>query len=1064
MEKNIGNYVITYSSYFTSVKISIVCWGIILSLHSQKTKASGLSVRHQITNQDTIKAQDTAKQDAVKGRVTDSKKAPLAGVTIEVKGTDVLVQSDEEGAFEIKTSADSSSMLVFSLLGFETFEMPMNLANGQTIELTEAAAEALDEVVVIGYGTVQKKNLTGAVSTLKGADFQNNAITNTEEGIAGKIAGVRVSQPSGLPGSAMNVKIRGINSITASSSPLYVVDGIPQDHMRNINPRDIASMEVLKDASSAAIYGARGGNGVIVITTRSGAEGKTQIDFDAYTGFQKVDNVLPMMNTEDYTAYIMYVRNERFRLTGGDLSQPITSRPAEFQYPESYLTPGSLPNNNWQDIIYRRAMMQNYNLNVSGGGEIGSYVVSGGYLRQDGVMHHTGFERYNLRANTLFNIGEALKIGANLALSATRQNNPNTEGKESNAHYAIVMPPVVGIDQNTEATGYSQAQTFINPLVRLEEMTAAGKGTNIQLNTFADYTPIPELTLRSQLGYNSHNATYNEFIPFNVNKGAQATGFATNRNTYHFSIQNTANYVPDLGDSHFLDVLLGQSFERFREEYMAAGGDGYPNDLIPSLNNAGNPTLATTSIGVNAITSFFGRIQYHFLDKYLLSLAARYDGSSRFGPNNKWGLFPSLSVGWKINEENFLSDVEWMSLLKIRASIGMAGNDRIGNYEHISLLAGQNYNLNGKLVNGLVPSNIPNPNLSWETTISRDIGLDVFLFEDRIQFTADMYFNRTRDLLLRVPVTRLSGFSTIRRNIGEMQNNGWELQLTTQNINNESLRWNTSFNFSQNRNKVLSMGPDNAPIIINSWNGDAFVTRVGHPVGSYYMYRTQGLLTASDFDADGNPLVPTLDGQLAGNLRAVDVNGDGIINTDDQAAVGSFQPDFLWGISSKLSFKGFDFSFDLQGQQGGEIFYQGRRGFDNGVGDGTNQYSRWRYSYKSPESMASIPAGRDMTWDGETPNFFGVNPFYNDTWVYDASFVRIRNITLGYNLPSSLLERLKISNARIYVMGDNVYTFTDYPGANPEANNEGNESTAAGVDYGAYPLSRRYTLGINVVF
>jgi len=946
----------------------------------------------------------------------------------------------------------------------------VSIANGQTIVLTPAAAQTLDEVVVIGYGTVQRENLTGAVSSLQGSAFQNNAITNTEEGIAGKIAGVRVSQTSGAPGRAANIKIRGLNSITASSNPLYVIDGIPQDHMRDVNPRDIASIEVLKDASSAAIYGARGGNGVIVITTKSGTAGTTKVDFSSYAGFQQVDRFLPMMDTYEYTAYIRYLRDSRFQQIGGDLSAPLSSRPAEYQYPESYLNPASLPNNNWQDVVYQRAPMQNYALTVSGGGDVGTFLLSSSYLKQDGVMRYTGFERYNLRANTSFNVGERIRLGTNVAASFNRMDDPETDGKESNAHYALAMPPVVGIDQNTEATGYSPAQTYVNPLARLREMTARAKASELQINSFAEYVPTEGLTLRTQLGYISAHAAYNEFTPANVNRGAQANGYASSTDNYVFSLQNTATYRPILGEDHALELLLGHSYEHTRQEILAAAGDGYPNDLLPTLNNANNPTLASTTIGESAVTSFFGRAQYQFRDKYLLSVSARYDGSSRFGPNNKWGLFPAVSAGWKLNEEPFLRDVEWLSLLKIRAAIGKAGNDRIGNYEHISLLGRQDYNLNGKLVNGLVPTNIANRNLSWETTLSRDIGLDFWLLDDRIRLTADVYFNKTTDLLLNVPVTRVSGFSSIRRNVGEVENRGIELELTTQNIQTESFSWTTSVNFSRNRNKVSALAPGiNQLIMLTTLNDfNAYATIVGEPIGSFYMYKTDGLLMPEDFDAAGNPLVPVINGQLEGNVKIVDLNNDGEINEQDHTVVGNAQPNFLWGLSNRLTYSGFDFSFDIQGQQGGQLFYLGRRGFNNGLGEGTNQYRDWLHAYKPARFAANIPEGIAMDWDGETPSVVGVNPVYNDTWIYDATFVRIRNVTLGYNFAHAALKRWGVSTVRLYVMADNLHTFTRYPGANPEANNAGGsgtgENTQPGTDYGGYPLSKRFTMGVMASF
>lgn len=1039
------------------------CAGALFSLfnlmHALPFAKAQTAINFQINS---TSSQDSTKI-TINGTVKDESGRTLQGVTVQMVGTNQITQTDASGSYTLNNVA-ANGIIIFRMIGRKNIEATVNGRTTIDINMTDQDIRAVDEVIVVGYGTVLKKNLTGSVSSLKGSAFQQNAITNAEEGIAGKIAGVRVSQSSGQPGSPMNIKIRGLNSITASSSPLYVIDGLPQQHMRNVNPRDIESIEVLKDASSASIYGARGGNGVIVITTKSGQASHVNVELNSYMGYQEVERKLPMMNREQYLDFVRYVRNARYLDIGGDLSDPMNMRPAVMQYPETYNDPSLWEDNNWQDLVYHRAPMQNYDMRISGGGEIGTFNVSGGYLRQDGVMRHTGFERYNLRANTLFRVGEKFNIGANLAYTYTRQDAPQTDGKESNAHYAVVMPPIVGIDQNTQSTGYSQAHTFINPLVRLREMTAIGKGNNVHLNTFAEYLPIPELRLRSQLGYNYHHSTYNEFIPFNVNGGAQAQGRGSNANSYNMSIQNTATYNPFSGEIHDLEVMVGQSFERNNEERLDAGAVGYPHDFLPWMNNASTPTLASSNAGINSIASFFGRVQYNFLDRYLLTASARYDGSSRFGANHKWGLFPAVSVGWKINEEGFMQDVENISLLKIRASTGVAGNDRIPDFEHIALLGVQNYNLNGGVFPGLVPSTTPNNDLSWERTRSVDIGLDLFMYDDRLQFTADYYDNRTSGLLLSVPTTRLTGFATIRKNLGVVQNKGVEFQLTSHNIQRESFRWSTNLNFSLNRNKVLSMGGA-SDIVVNTWSGDAFITREGYPIGSFYMYETNGLLMPEHFDNDRNALVPIVPNQMEGNVRIVDQDGNGIINSADQTILGNNMPDFLYGISSNLYYKGFDFSFDLQGSKGGLIFYEGRRSFDNGLLEGSNQYVRWLYSYKTAEQMAAIPEGADMPWDGETPSMVGANPFYNDTWLYDASFLRIRNVTLGYELRGNLLERLKMNRARFYVMADNLYTFTNYPGANPEANNSGgNESIAAGIDYGSYPISRRFTFGVQLTF
>ncbi len=1005
---------------------------------------------------------------AVTGKVTDQDGNGIPGVTVLLKGTTTGTTTSADGNYTLSVpDGQAGGVLVFSYIGYTTEEVPINNRSTVNVSLVQDT-KALSEVVVIGYGTIKKENLTGAVSQIKAEALENRAITSVGEGLAGQLAGVQVQQTSGVPGAGLQIKIRGSNSINAGSQPLYVVDGIPMTDIEGLNQNDVESIEVLKDASSAAIYGARGAGGVVLVTTRKGKKGKPTFDFNAYYGLQKVDRIIDVMNTREYTAYGIWRNNAEYLRNGGDLNDPLEARAANFRYPESYLRPEELPDNNWQELIYRVAPMQNYQLTASGGGDMGNFLVSGAYLKQDGVIRHTGYERVNFRLNTSLNVGKKLTLGMNIAPSFATQNNPDSEGKESVVHHAQNMPPFVARNLNTEKWGYadSYGDVYANPLARLAEVYDETKDTRILTNVWGEVKIIEGLTFRSQYGYNVRQSRESYFKPANVNKGRLTFGEAEKRDWNDWSLQNTLTYSKIFNDTHDLSILLGQSAEKSDYHQLETRASGFPSDLVYTLNVASTPSQARTYESESALASFFGRVQYNFKDKYLFSASLRQDGSSKFGSDTKFGLFPSASVGWKIDRENFLSGVTWLSLLKVRAAWGKTGNDRIGNYDHLALMNINNYSLNGGIVSGLTPSTLGNAGLGWETTVTKDVGIDIGAFKNRLQLNLDYYQNDTRDLLLSVPVPYVSGYTSNRENIGAVQNRGWEAEVTSRNTTGRLL-WETSFNIAHNVNEVKKMGEGDAPLIFPTWGKNGYITQVGHPIGSYYMLKADGLLMPEDFDDSGKPLVPIMNGQEPGNIKIVDVNGDGRITTADETIVGSNFPDFIWGLTNTVKFKNFDLRVLVQGSQGGEVFFLGARQLDTG-GDSRNQFSRWLRSWKPPyeDGQNPIPQdhGVDMSWDGKTPNPFGNNPTYNDTWLYDASFIRLKNITLGYNLPVSLSNKVGIKRARIYVMSDNVYTWNRYPGATPESNSNGNNSTRPGTDYGTYPLSRRYNLGLNVTF
>lgn len=1006
-------------------------------------------------------------QKNIKGMVTDDDGEPMPGVTVLVKGTTHGTVTDIDGNYFI-SNLPTDGTIVFSFVGMLTNEIAYS--SQTTIDVVmKKDAIGIEEVVAIGYGTVKKQDLTGAVAILKADVISEKAIASVGEALAGQLAGVQAQQVSGKPGSELVIRIRGIGTINASSSPLYIVDGIPiGDNMKDLNPNDIASIEVLKDASSAAIYGARGSNGVILITTKQGKKSKPTFDFVANYGVQTADQYFEMMNTEEFVTYNIWYKNEAHIRKGGSLSDPIASRAAYDQYPDSWNDISSLADINWQDEIYRTAVMQTYHLTASGGNDIGSYLVSASFMNQDGIVKKTGYERTNFRVNTTLNVGENLKLGMNIAPSFSKENNPDSEGKESALHHAINYVPLVPKDMNTEEWGYQPAASgWPNPLQHLKEVHDETRNNKILTNVWGELSIMDALKFKSQYGYNFRETRNSYFRPSNTNNGRADYGTFFANDQYDWSLQNTLNYTTQVSQNLNLNVLLGQSIEGSKYYISSGRASGYPNSMIHTTNVASTAVSSYTEEYESAMSSYFGRMLFSLKDKYLLTMNLRRDGSSNFGVDTKWGWFPSASMGWKISREEFMQNTsDWLDLLKLRVSVGKTGNNGIGYYNSISMLGVTNYNYNGGIVSGLSPSTKGNTELGWETKISKNFGLDLSFLNGRIQANIDYYIDDTKDMLQDVPVSYMTGYNTILQNIGEVQNRGIELEVSSHNMTRD-FKWSTSFNFSKNTNEVKRLGNEGAPIIQQSWGFSAFITKEGEAIRSYYMYKTDGLLMPSDFDSNGNALVAVVNGQEEGNLKIVDTSKDGKIDSDDLEIIGNNLPDFNWGLTNRFSYKSFDMNVHFQGSQGGYLFFLGTRHMDNGQWNSA-QLKRWVNAYRPETGENTMPeTDLDTSWDGKTPSPFGNNPRYNDTWLYDASFIRIKNLTIGYNLPENLCKKMKVEKCRVYIMGDNLHTWDNYPGTSTEVSNYGgaeNRDKYPGTDYTTYPISRRYSIGVNLTF
>ena len=1030
-----------------------------------------------------IEHNDVLQALTVTGNVVDTNGDPLPGVSISIKGTLQGTATDANGAFTLQVPNESAT-LVFSYIGFNRQEVVVG--NRRTIDITlKEDTQQMEEVVVIGYGSIKKSNLTSSVSKIGEEALALRPVASISDALAGQLAGVHAQEVNAIPGTELQIRVRGMNSINGNNNPIYVIDGVARENMSTLNPSDIASIQVLKDASASAIYGARGANGVILIETKRGT-GKPTVTLDAYYGIQSpVSFFEEMMTLEELRAYYTYNANVQYLRSSetANMSTPMSERPAQYQMPDFWYDPYRIANQvDYIKEVVRDAPIQNYQLSASGSNNLGNIYVSGGYFNQEGIMINSYYRRFNFRVNGMLNLNDRVRVGLNIAPSFSTQSGESDAGSSgNNMLYTILANPLMLLHENTMSGGWVPGiTTYPNPYQRAKQMKRETSVKRISNVAWGEIDIMKDLTFRSQFSYNFDGSVFEYFLPADVQYNAATAGNSNSSSNTSWEIQNTLTYSR-IFNKHDFNVVLGQSTEAYDAYSISATKTGWPTEEISTLNVATTPTAASTNRSRRTGASIFGRISYSYMDKYLLTATVRRDGSSRFGANNKWGTFPALSAGWKINEESFLKDIAWMNLLKIRAAWGKSGNDRsLGNYDYMPVTSTANTVWNGAVVPGYVPGRMRNDNLQWESNNTFDVGFDISTFKNRLQLNIDYYVNTTDNLLFSVPIPSTSGFDSFTSNMGKVENRGWEIDINSYNLTGE-FKWSTSINLSRNRNKVLSMGADNSPIT-TSVNEVQLRTVVGGPICQFLVYRTDGLLTAKDFDANGNPLVPVWTGQEVGHVKYVDQpsldeNGnrtlppDGVIDTDDMVLWGNNLPDLIYGITNRFSYKGLELSILLQGQFGGYINFIGMRSYDNGSNGIGNfrLFRRWLHAYKVDYGDKGDPIpyelGIDMSWDGKTPNTFGSNRWQanDDQRIYETTYLKIKNITLAYNLPQRLVEKVSIKGAKVYCSVDNLVNWNHYPGPNPEGSYQ-TSGTTYGVDYTAYPVSRKFVFGLNVNF
>ncbi|MFD1143585.1 TonB-dependent receptor [Larkinella insperata] len=1010
----------------------------------------------------------------ITGTVVDEKNETLPGVSILLKNTQRGTTTDKDGAFRLAVP-DKSAVLVFSYVGYATQEIPVGSQTVLTVKLA-ANDKSLDEVVVVGYGTQKKADLTGAVAVISADKLKSRAAVSYGEALVGQMAGVQVQQTNGAPGGeGLTIRVRGTGSISAGSNPLYVIDGYPIDGnaFSLVNPSDVESIQVLKDASSTAIYGSRGANGVVIVTTKKGKIGTPTVTLNSFYGLQQVAKKIDVMNTQEYLQFFKDGHNQawldRAPLPGDaphTINDPNSVRErytnANFYViPESFNNPGNFADINWQDQIFRTAPTQRHELSVSGGADKTRYAISGGYTNQQGIQINSSYQRYNLRTNVTSNLSKKLEVG--VAFSGYYSEKDSIDnGKDSPLSYAVYLPPIYPL-RNADGTYGSQVRNpeiwagdVANPVSIAENITNYISRNGFIASTYAQYEIIDGLVYRLSLNGSIENRRFKYYRPSFVDTdGSRAPKTADARNETSINsdwlIEQTLNYTKTVATKHVISLLAGYTTQKSFGEYARVNAQNFPNDVVRNLS-AGQIVGGTNTETQYSLISYLSRFNYAYDDKYLLTASIRTDGSSRFGANNKWGTFPSASVGWRVSSEPFMQDVRQISDLKLRASWGLVGNNRIGNYDAIARVS-TGYNvLNNALVNAVSPVNYPNPDLGWEKTRQWNIGFDLGLLNERVRLEADFYNSRSVDLLLSVPVPTLTGYANQLQNIGQLENKGMEYLLRTRNTVG-AFKWSTDFNISFNKNTVLALGPDQRPIYAGAQNaGNTFITTIGQPIATFFGYQYDGIFkNQAELDA-----APHLANDRPGDPRYVDVNKDGQITAADKTYLGNNQPKFIFGFSNDFAYRGFDLNIQLTGSQGAKLFSFFNRmvGIYHGDRNGLVKLNnRWR-SETDPGSGDILRANRDPKSLQKEPSSY---------WVEDGSFVRIRNVSLGYTVPNALLKSIRIKGLRAYLTGQNLYTFTKYPGYDPETSSEGN-GLSRGGDYLGYPAARTLIVGLNVTF
>jgi TonB-dependent starch-binding outer membrane protein SusC len=1016
----------------------------------------------------------------IKGNIVSENGEPMPGVSIRLKGTQNGTSSDLNGHYDLRASEKSdNSVLLFSMIGYKTTEISLRGRSSINVTLSPDV-KSLGEVVVVGYGTQQRKDLTGSVTSISMEDIKNIPITGIDQAMQGKASGVIVNNNSGQPGASVSVRIRGITSVTSSNEPLYVIDGIPfsgdgsisrsqsfdefgggggqtnQSVLASLNPNDIATIDILKDASATAIYGARASNGVVIITTKRGKANESKISYDSYFGFQEVTKKLSVLNLREYAEYQNQIRKEN------SLS-PI----AEFINPQ-ILGNGT----DWQNGIFRKGAIQSHQLSFSGGKDKTQFYISGGYFKQDGIVVGSNFDRYSVRVNLDNQIKKWLKVGNSFSVSRTNQRTILTDTDDGVISGALLQAPSVPIHFADGSWGGAEdplASFAINPVALALQKDVTRIQTRFNGNLWADLTLFDGLSFRGEIGGDmsfTKNSAFNPTYKWGVTENTQSKYIRREEQLSYWNAKAFLNYNKVFANLHRLSAMLGHEAQYSYYEALNSVAIGLTSNEVQSLN-LGDPKLSSNYDEKVpwAMESFLSRVNYNYDDRFNLTLTYRLDGSSNFGPNKRWGQFPSVAAAWTISKEAFMKDIVAFSNLKIRAGYGAVGNQQLPSYSYGALLK----SVGTSFGNGYYVDKIPNPNLQWEAAQQTNIGLDLGLLKNRFNLSLDIYKKVSNNFLLQASLPAFTGagqnWDDVKApfiNAGEMQNTGIDITLNTNNVNSQYFKWNTNLVFSHYKNQINALVSQNDAFYEHlQWYDNITRTAVGSSVGMFYGYNTKGLF--QNVEQIKNSPAQSKDGKInersgtyPGDIIFADNNGDGQVDGQDRVYIGSPHPDFTFGITNTFNYKNFDLSVFVQGSQGAKVF-NFIRFRTEGMNDlFPNQLStikdRW-----TPENTSGI-----------LPRFILGDPNDNrrvsDRFIEDGSYVRIQNISFGYTFPTGLLDRAFIKKLKVYASLQNLYTFTKYSSYDPEIGSFNQNSKLSNVDNGHYPIPRTFTLGVNVEF
>jgi TonB-linked SusC/RagA family outer membrane protein len=1031
-----------------------------------------------------------AQPSKISGAVTDSQGQPLQKATVRSTDGKSVTITDSEGKFWINLKSPKVNLEI-SMMGFETVNIPVVQGYPLKIILKERQKE-LDEVVIVGYGKTKRKDLTGSVVSIKSEEMLKSNPVSLEQSIQGKAAGVFVTQTDGAPGAGMSIQIRGTNSFLGGTEPLYVIDGVPMDADNSsstpasgssyeqakinalsfLSPSDIESIEILKDASATAIYGSRGANGVVIITTKKGSLNQDKIDLNVITSLSEISKKYHLLNAEQFANYQneAYLNSDKYLGTNyqalGTIPYPGRYDSVQKKYlpgPSDYRGKGT----NWQDLLFQTAPKTDYILTISGGTNKNSYLISGDVLDQSGIVVNSNFRRYSLRANFDRSVKSWLQVGTSFNYSNTINQMVTTGASIVGPEGGVIksamtfLPTVSLIDTTTGL--YSQLFYTSNPYQYAMQALDKVTGTRMFNTSYLEATLLSGLRFRSVLGWNVSTDRRDQYYPSTINEGASSHGraYVSTSNSSNISSENYFTYDKKWG-IHTINATAGFSYNNGIWQYQSDGVSGFMNDALQNNNLGAAATYNQPTSGKSdwRLVSYYSRVNYILNDKYLFTATYRRDGSSKFAVDNKWADFKSGAFAWRASEEPFLKKVKWISNLKARVSFGQSGNQGIGSYSSLSQIAASNYPYTGTVSNGYVVSYLGNDKLKWETTNQLDGGLDIGILKDRVSFVFDYYYKKTVDLLQYVILPTSTGFSSQLENLGSIENKGFEAAINAKIINRKDFGWTVSANISTNTNKILSLGGAQEQWVqtigTEPVNYQPFVQRVNQPIGIIVGWKEDGIfqneteVNNSKFFA-GQPAAVIK--REVGEIRYKDINGDGVIDNNDRTVIGNVNPKFYYGFTTGFNYKNFDMSVFFQGVQGGNIINTLKYVTDN-LGS---------YSNTTAEAY-------NARWTGDGSR--GTNPKailnsfrdfkFSDRFIEDGSYLRLKNLNFGYSF--NLKNKQIIKNLRAYASLNNLFTITRYSGYDPEVNGFGQDPSRRGVDLGNYPTSRTYTLGVNCSF